>query len=145
MTLLDAWYGVHASYAGHLDLRTAGGPFERPHRINLVQRLLHARIARTHITAAAGGCAASSPSHTVTDPRDPNAGNVARSGPVVPSMALPSPPRKGESRAGSACACPDPAYRQMSAAWMASQRVPLLSLRPPASGQHYRSSCSEHP
>ncbi|WP_425278577.1 hypothetical protein, partial [Enterobacter hormaechei] len=50
-------------------------PGEQPHRINLVQRLLHARIAPTHITAAAGGCAASSPSHTATDPRDPNAGN----------------------------------------------------------------------
>ncbi|MGR4897368.1 PPC domain-containing protein [Stenotrophomonas sp. LARHCG68] len=33
----------------------------------------------------------------------------------------------------------------MSAASIASQRVPPLSLRLLASGRHYRSSCSEHP
>ena len=79
MTLLDAWHGVRASHAGYLDLRTTDEPVEQPHRINLVQRLLHARIAQcTSLLQQAG------------------------------------PSRKGESRAGSAWACPGPAHPQMS-------------------------------
>lgn len=71
--------------------------------------------------------------------------NQTSSGAWIPPRSRSSVDASGRSRSRvwSAHACPDPQHHQISAAWIASQRVPPLSLMRPTSGRHYRNGCSE--